>query len=229
MINLSKYRIIDLSHELFPSEQKVDGHQRHGKPFYGERAIDLQEFFHSEDDSRMHFIQSQTHNGTHVEAPYKYSEDGKDIASIPLETYLGEAAACDFTEKAGQPITPKDFELAGVKTGDIVLAWGPPKFDKAGRWDVSSSPYLLDETIDWLIELRIKALGTENLTLSPPDKKSDEKPTSDAKLLLGGIGLIDAPTGLHQISKSRVFFIVLPVRMHRLTAAWNLAIVLEDI
>ena len=73
MIDLSKYRIIDLSHELFPSEQKADGRQRHGKPFHGERPIDLQEFFHSGDGSRMHFIQSQTHNGTHVEAAYKYS------------------------------------------------------------------------------------------------------------------------------------------------------------
>ena len=40
MIDLSRYRIIDLSHELFPSEQKTDGRQRHGKPFFGERAID---------------------------------------------------------------------------------------------------------------------------------------------------------------------------------------------
>lgn len=221
MIDLSKYRIIDLSHELFPSEQKTDGHQRHGKPAFGERAIDLQEFYHAQDDSRMHFIQSQTHNGTHVEAPYKYSETGADSASMPLETYLGETAACNFNHKAGQPITPDDLRDAGVGTGDIVLAWGPPK-------DRADSPYLTPETVDWLIDTRIKALGIQNISLSPPGTPTDQRPTPDSRILLAGIGLIDAPTGLDQIKKPRVFFIGLPLRMHRITASWTRAIVLEE-
>ena len=34
MIDLSKYRIIDLSHEMVPGEQKIDGHYLHGEPFF---------------------------------------------------------------------------------------------------------------------------------------------------------------------------------------------------
>ena len=100
MLGMSHYRIIDLSHELLPSEQKVDGFHRHGRPAFGERPIELQEFYNALDGARMHFIHSQTHNGTHVEAAYKYSETGADIADTPLETYVGEAAACNFTHKA---------------------------------------------------------------------------------------------------------------------------------
>ena len=224
MIDLTKYRIIDLSHELFPSEQKTDGRQRHGKPFFGERAIDLQEFYHATDGSRMHFIQSQTHNGTHVEAAYKYSETGADVADTPLDTYLGEAAACNFTGRDGGPITPDDLRDAGVGSGDIVLAWGAPG-PRATR------PYLTAETVDWFIETRIKALGVENLSLSPPDRPSSPDNTAnnhDARVLLAGIGLIDAPTGLDQITRPRVFFIGLPVRMHRITASWTRAIALEE-
>ncbi len=219
MIDLSKYRIIDLSHELFPSEQKADGRQRHGKPFHGERPLDLQEFFHSGDGSRMHFIQSQTHNGTHVEAAYKYSETAPDVADTPLETYIGEAAACNFSHKPGATITPDDFRDAGVRTGDIVLAWGSPD-----EWSLMPS-----ETIDWLIETRIKALGMENISGHPPGDPDDVTTNYDAKILLAGIGLIDGPRGLDQIKKPRVFFIGLPVRMHRITASWTRAIALEEL
>ncbi len=81
MIDRSKYRIIDLSYELVPGEQKIDGRYLHGEPFYG-RPIEVQEFIAY--DARMHFIRTQTHNGTHVEAPYKYDENGADDGSMPL-------------------------------------------------------------------------------------------------------------------------------------------------
>ena len=222
MIDLSRYRIIDLSHELFPSEQKTDGRQRHGKPFGGERPIDLQEFYHSEDGSRMHFIQSQTHNGTHVEASYKYAEDGADAAEMPIYTYIGEAAACNFTRKQGAPVTPQDLAQAGVQSRDIVLAWGRPG-GKADR------PYLSLEAVDWLIETKVKAVGVQDLGLMPPGEPKEGTLAADAKLLLAGVGLIDAVTGLGQITSPRVFFIGLPVRMHKVTASWTRAIALEEI
>lgn len=55
MIDLSKYRIIDLSHEMVPGEQKIDGHYLHGEPFFG-RSVEVQEFMAY--GARMHFIQS---------------------------------------------------------------------------------------------------------------------------------------------------------------------------
>ena len=49
------------------------------------------------------------------------------------------------------------------------------------------------------------------------------------RLLLAGIAFLDALTGLHQITKQRVFLIALPVRMQRVTASWTRAIVLEEL
>ena len=43
MIDLSKYRIIDLSRELVPGELKLDGRYLHGDHQWG-RQIELQEF-----------------------------------------------------------------------------------------------------------------------------------------------------------------------------------------
>ena len=40
MIDLSRYRIIDLSYELVPPERKIDGKYLHGEPFYG-RGVEV--------------------------------------------------------------------------------------------------------------------------------------------------------------------------------------------
>jgi kynurenine formamidase len=219
MMDLSRYRIIDLSYELVPAERKIYGTYQHGEPFYG-RGVEVQEFIAF--GARMHHIQNETHNGTHVEAPYKYSETGADPASMPLETYLGEAAACDFTNKsAGEPITPDDLAGVGVRTGDIVLAWGSERH-------ADDPPYLTSEAVDWLINTRIKAIGINDLRHSPPGTPFGLE-DSDARLLLAGVGYIDALLDLSRITRPRVFFIGLPVKIQRVTAAWTRAIVLEEI
>ena len=217
MIDLSKYRIIDLSHELVPGERKIDGTYLHGEPFYG-RTVEVQEMMAY--NARMHHIQSETHNGTHVEAPYKYSDDGADIASMPVESYMGEAVLCDFAHKGdGEAVTPEDLRKAGVKSGDIVLIRGG---------DQREEPYLTFEAIDWLIDTGIKAIGLEGVRHSPPGTPFG-KDDGDGRLLLAGIAYLDALTGLDQITRQRVFLIALPVRMRRVTASWARAIVLEEL
>ena len=220
MIDLSKYRVIDLSYELVPGELKVDGQYLHGKVFYN-RPIEVQEFFIAH-GVRQHFIQGQTHTGTHVECPYKYSETGPDFGSIPVTDFMGEAVACNFTHKrAGEAVTIDDFRQAGVKTGDIVLAWCRSE-------TVGNVPYITNEAIDWLVETKIKMLGLENLRYSPPGTPLGQG-DSDCRLLLAGIIMIDALLGLHQITKPRVFFMALPVKLRRVTAGWTRAIALEEI
>jgi kynurenine formamidase len=217
VIDLSKYRIIDLSHELVPGERKIDGTYLHGEPFHG-RPVEVQEMMAF--NARMHHIQSETHNGTHVEAPYKYSDDGADIASMPVESYIGEAVLCDFAHKGeGEAVTPEDLREAGVKPGDIVLLRGGEQQEE---------PYLTWEAIDWLIEAGIKAIGIEGVRHSPPGTPFG-KEDGDGRLLLAGIAFLDGLTGLRQIQKPRVFLIALPVRMRRVTASWARAIVLEEL
>jgi len=217
MIDLTKYRIIDLSHELVPGEQKLNGQYLHGVPSFNGRTVELKEF--EAYNARMHFIHSQTHNGTHVEAPYKYDENGADIASMPLERYMGEAVVCDMDHRAGREVTPNDLINAGIKTNNIVLLRCGLEKEK---------PYLGFDALDWLINTKIKAFGSEHVDHSPPNTPFG-KNDGDGRLLLAGIPYIDAVTGLHQITKSRVFFIGLPFKMQRITASWTRAIVLEEI
>jgi len=219
MIDLDKYRIIDLSYELMPGERRIDGRYLHGEPLWG-RPMEVQEFIAY--GARMHFIQGQTHAGTHAEGSYKYAEDGADLAHMPLQSYLGEAVCCDFTaKKPGEAVSTDDFRAAGVRSGDIVLAWCATPAQ-------GGLPYITVEAIDWLIETKIKLLGLENLNFSPPGTPVGLG-DADCKLLMAGIPMVDCLLGLSQIRKSRVFFIALPLKMCRVTATWTRAIALEDL
>ncbi len=219
MIDLSKYRIIDLSFEMIPGEQKIDGRYLHGEPTF-DRPVEVQEFIAYE--ARMHFIQSQTHNGTHAEGAYKYADEGPDMAGMPVASYLGEALVCDFSDKGpGEAIEPADLVDAGVRAGDIVLARGSAATE-------DELPYLTEATTDWLIETGIKLFGSEHVRPSPPGTPLG-RGDYDGKLLLAGIPIIDALRGLDQIQKERVFFMALPLRMKRVSATWTRAIALEEI
>ena len=219
MIDLSKYRLIDLSYELVPGERLEDGRYLHGEPLFG-RSVEVEEF-HAY-NARMHFIQAQTHTGTHVEAPYKYADNKADIGSMPVESYIGEAVVCDFSNVApGNPIGPEELLRAGVRAKDIVLLRS--SYEIHGE-----EPFLTFEAIEWLIGLPIKAIGMENVGHSPPGTPFGPK-DGDGKFLLAGIPFLDALRGLDQITKRRVFLIALPVKMRRVTASWTRAIALEEI
>jgi kynurenine formamidase len=219
MIDLSKYRVIDLSYTMVAGERKIDGRYLHGDCLFG-RPTEVQEFIAY--GARMHFIQGQTHSGTHAECAYKYAEAGPDFADTPVTAYMGEAVACNFTyKKGGETITIEDFKKFGVKAGDIVLAW-------CSEATLSNIPYITNEAIDWLIQLKIKALVLENMRYSPPGTPPGQG-DSDCRCLLAGIQMIDAPLGLHQIKKPRVFFMALPIKMRRITACTVRAIALEEI
>lgn len=218
MIDLGKHRIIDLSWEMTPGERKIDGRYLHGEPTSG-RPVEVQEFIAY--GARMHFIQSQTHNGTHVEGTYKYEEKGPDMAGMPLASYLGEAAVCDFSDRAdGEAIEADDLRRAGVRQGDIVLLRGSAA--------AAQPPHLTLAAVDWLIATGVKLIGVEHLRLKPPNTPHGPE-AADGRLLLAGIALVDALRGLDQIRKERVFFIALPVKMGRVSATWTRAVALEEI
>lgn len=220
MIGLNQYRIIDLSHDMVPGEMKIDGRYLHGEPFFG-RAVEVQEFIAY--GARMHFIQSQTHNGTHCEGAYKYLDEGADMAGMPLASYIGEAVVCDFSHKGpGEAVSADEFRRAGVRAGDIVLVRTNP--DHKGEL-----PYFAADVLDFFIEIRIKLLASSGNLYYGPTDVPDAHNHAERRLLEEGIPMVDCLKGLDQITKERVFFIGLPLKMHRVTATWTRAIALEEI
>ena len=58
-------------------------------------------------------VDIMTHLGTHCECPYHHFDDGKDVAALPITSFMGRALYYEFKNLApNSHITGKDLDLA---------------------------------------------------------------------------------------------------------------------
>jgi kynurenine formamidase len=231
MINLKKYRIIDLSQHLRPGICRIDGSYEYGGGMHLEgviqhRRLELREFTYLGGNDSMHFIETETHIGTHVEAPYHVTVDfgktKKSISEFPPDNWIGEAIVFDFSDKKtinGKriAITPEDLEE--VKKSDIVLM--------GSRLRPDERPYISKGAAEFLAKRKIKQLGWDDgveIGLEPMAKLYNHN-----LLLKSDICLIEGLVNLDKIEKKRVFYIGLGLSWYGLDSSPIRAIVLEEI
>lgn len=207
----SNYRIVDLSLEVRPGVEKVDGDYHWGNQI---RRFQIRQFI-APGPHFMYWVEAETHVGTHVELPAHIIDGAKSATEMPLEMFMGEAVVFDFGflepgEDGRRLIQPG--HLASVKPGDIVLMWS----SRPGR-----NPAVSLEAGKLLAERPIKMLGIANV--SAPDDVHH--------VLLGRertpILIIEQLAHLDEIRKERVFFIGLPLRVAEMDSSWIRAIALE--
>lgn len=216
MIDLKKYRIVDLSEEITPGQLKVNGTYVHGSEA---RRLEAYQFIYKPDKTFMHWIDTETHVGTHVECPSHYIQDGNDVSALPVDTFMGEAVVLNLKyKKPGQPITPEDLEMSRVKKGDILLIWSPYKGEER--------PYISTEAAEWIAKMRVKMLGVDN---SIRVEQSYELMTTHSFLLKNNIPIVERLAHLEELKKDRLFFIGLPLRIKKLDSSWIRAIALEEL
>lgn len=216
MIDLKRYRIVDLSVELHPGVQNVDHQYVHRREL---RRLEVRQFVYAPDKTFMFWVDTETHIGTHVEGPSHCLEGGKDVASLPLESFMGEAILLKFADKGPregkkQPITPKD--LKGVREGDIVLMWSP--------YGPGEAPYISPEAAEWLMKRRIRMIGIQGIGLEAPGSMA-----SHEAFLRNDIPIIEGLANLDQLRRERFFYIGLPLRIANLDSSWVRAIALEEL
>jgi len=108
------------------------------------------------------------HAYTHVDAPLHYLVDGRDMASMPVDQWVGDAAVVDLTHLgANGEVTAADLERrAGhVRSGDIVLLrtdW-PRRMgvDKEQFW--KEGPWTGPSACEWLVTVASRPSATTTL------------------------------------------------------------------
>ncbi len=110
------------------------------------------------------------HIGAHVDTPLHSIPGGKSTDQYPLENYMGEGVVLDFTtKKPGDEITGEDLEHYSdiIKQGDVVMLcsdWSSRRgfnTDYLYKW-----PYLGSTGSNFLLDKRIKAVGTEAMSIA---------------------------------------------------------------
>jgi len=155
-------------------------------------------------------IRFNNHIGTHLDAPSHFIEGGITVDMIPLESLIGRAVILDFTNKGKNGlITKKELQSHSyrIPPGSRVLI-------KTG-WDTHFTsdafyehfPCLTLEAADYLVQLKIRLLGTDTPSPSPLD---DPGQTIHKTLLGAGIIILESLKNLTLIDRNQCQIIVLP-------------------
>ena len=126
------------------------------------------------------------HNGTHIDAPYHFLNDGNTVEQIPLEYFVGTCYVTHF-----------DGELTASDAEDIMLK--AKKHNASERILIGDNVTVTAEAAMVFAQAGIKLIGNEGLSIGPV-----EAPMEVHKILLGakvvlleGIILKDVPEGVY--------------------------------
>ena len=133
------------------------------------------------------FLGTQT--GTHVDAPYHFSDSGDTIEKMELGFFFGEAVVVRVTgKKANEEITMEDIMPyeEKIKEGTIVL-FNTNWYKKIGTEDFFSHPYVSGEVAQYLVAKGVKFLCID--TINADQTGGTEFPVhdlfSEKRLMIG--------------------------------------------
>lgn len=142
-----------------------------------------------------------THTGTHVDAPYHFTEEGDTLEKVSLATYWGPAQVVTATKESGA-LTPADF--AGYDLGRaprLLVRSGASAADP--RVFHPDFVYPSPELADYLGALGVKLYGADAPSMDAPDNKTlpgHHALQRNGILILEGLDLSDVPDGLYELA-----------------------------
>jgi kynurenine formamidase len=181
------------------------------------------------------------HGFTHVDAPAHFIKGAPTIDQLPIDAYCGEAAVVNLTRVgAEQAIEPEDLEgrARHLRPGDIALLrtdWGRKEdWQSMAFWE--KAPYLTEAACRWLVDHRVKAVGMDFpgdyiLRNEVVDRRRHARPeenTTHQYLLAAGVGLVEYLTNLDAVTKDRVRFYALPLKIAGSDGSPVRAVAVED-
>jgi arylformamidase len=163
----------------------------------------------SRDGYSIERINTLTHTGTHMDAPFHFLEDGATVDQIPPEKLVGTAAVLDLRRELSGTIVepdlvkrhwPKSFqpEIVLFETG-----WSHQR--APSRKYLYEFPGLSPETARWVADQGVQGVGTDTLGIDPYANAQFEA----HKVFLGrGIWILEALDHLDSLVEERPYTLV---------------------
>ena len=140
------------------------------------------------------------HNGTHVDAPYHFINDGKTIDQVDKERFIGYA----FVISHEGDITAEDAHSFISQAREAALSSGNAECDCYNRILVKGDATVTEDAAKVFAENRIMLFGNESQTVGPLDA-----PMAVHLIMLGaeivlleGIRLGEVPDGVHLLNSA---------------------------
>lgn len=159
-------------------------------------------------------LNMSTHTGTHIDAPLHFIHGGATVDSLPLESLVGQMALINASAlpRDGRSIDPRAFRRASghLQDGDIaVVFFGVDRLFGLPAY-TTDFPVLALESIEWLLDRKIRAFGTDAVSVDPMDSLEQ----ANHKLLLGqGVPIMECLANLAAVGQERCLLAALPLKL----------------
>lgn len=162
---------------------------------------------------------SSNHQGTHVDAPAHFVEEGPTIEQLDLELFVGQATVVDLHDYSGEAITDEVLKAAldgRSPTDRTLLATGDASELYASGAFFEDAAYLTGEAAEWLLDEGVSLVAMDFLGENP-----DEPGAPVHTALLGaGVPIVDYVCNTGAIvAHETVEFFCFPLKMPGFDAA----------
>jgi kynurenine formamidase len=257
MIDLDKYRMVDLSPRMVARIKRLSGDIEEGNTDATGLPWVLEEGIADYDNTKYTWIgglkgdevwpwRISGHFGSHTEGGKGHLDHWEGLPDnvlglweYPLETFIGPAAVCNLNSL--EPVEGKNDKgekvlkgqavtpdhLSNVQEGDIVLMGS----DHGSDISDAAQPYIPRETAEWLAQKKIKMLAVQMPGLIFDTDYQAPQPNNSPthRNMLGNNIAITYPlVNITSLKRDRVFYIGFPLSVERLDATWIRAIAFEE-
>ena len=170
-------KIIDISQEVFSCNVYL------GDPSpIAEKVVSID----AGDVYNMSTLSMCVHNGTHIDAPYHFLNDGNTVEQIPLEYFVGTCY-----------VVQRDGELTASDAEEILRE--AKEHNASERILIGGNVIVTAEAAKVFADNDIKLIGNEGVSIGPVDAPMEVHKIllSANVVLLEGIVLKDVPTGAY--------------------------------
>jgi len=169
-------------------------------------------------------VTMSVHTGSHVDAPLHFEDGEADVASVPLERYLGPCVVADV-RPAGRGIHPAD-----LPSGLGEALEGAPRLllrsygERPGGFDEGMA-HATPQLAAWLAERGVVLLGLDTDSMDAFESK--ELPAHKA-LLAAGIAILEG-IDLSRVAPGTYDLVALPLRLTGADASPVRAVLVERV
>lgn len=197
----------------------------------GDRGVKIEQIRRLETDGwNATTLSLYSHCGTHMDAPVHFGVDTNSIDMLGVDKLIGPAWVVDV-----RPIEPRaliEVKHIGVvaerfEAGDgLLICTGWSEYYGRKRYS-DELPRISEELAQWCVENKVQMLGVEPPSVA--DVNNIEELTIIHRILLeGGVVIVEGLANLTALTKPKVTFIALPLKIASGDGAPARVIAVED-
>lgn len=174
-----------------------------------------------EDGYNLELLFLSSHTGTHMDAPYHFTNKGAKIDEIPITRLIGESLLIKIKKSKDQEITKKDLVDFENKNGKIknyssVIFFTNWQKNLKKKYYFTNNPGLSKTAANYLISKKINLIGIDSPSI---DTGINKDFTVHKILAQNNVLIIENLANLQKIPNMEFDFIILPLKLKNATGS----------